>query len=251
MISSNTIKRIKSYQQKKFRKLDGVFVAETPKVVETLLHSDFTPLQIYALPSWLEQNSGILRTETIEITENELHRISGLVTPNQVLAIFELPHAPSLSSVFQGCNLILDDIRDPGNLGTILRIADWFGMDRIICSPLCCDAFQPKCVQSSMGSIGNVEIVYADLLPLIEKKPEDFPIYGTFLEGDNIYQTTIKENAWFLIGNEAHGISKDLENHVNHRIYIPSFTQKRNQAESLNASMATAILCSEIKRRTL
>ncbi|MEG1498557.1 MAG: RNA methyltransferase [Bacteroidales bacterium] len=252
MITANQIKQIKSYQQKKFRIQDRVFLAETPKIVENLLHSYLKPIAIYGTSAWWNKNQAMEKIESIEISEKELDRISALRTPNQVLGLFAMPNEIlNTEDAFKGCSLILDDIKDPGNMGTILRIADWFGMERILCSINCTDIFQPKCVQSAMGSIGNIHVYYTELLDLLQQAPSSFASYGTFLSGTNIYNASLNtENAWYIIGNEAHGINTLLENKIKERLFIPSFSQnKKSKAESLNASMATAILCSEIKRR--
>ncbi|MDR2556332.1 MAG: RNA methyltransferase [Bacteroidales bacterium] len=271
MLSASEIKRIRSYQQKKFRDKADFFIAETPKVVETLLAARARAVAVYALSSWIDgtvrgEATGIesAMTETgdtvtgggaavdfIEISQKELERISGLVTPNEVLAVFETP-APAPADFTKGISLVLDDIRDPGNMGTILRLADWFGIDRIIASENSADVFQPKCVQASMGSVGNVPVYYSDLPVLADELPQSFPIYGTFMNGPSIYETPLEcTNGWFVIGNEAHGISSDFAKHITHRISIPSFATadggRLTVAESLNAAMSAAVVCSEIR----
>ncbi|MDR0618765.1 MAG: RNA methyltransferase [Bacteroidales bacterium] len=262
MLSATKIKELRSYQQKKFRDKTCFFIAETPKVIDTLLAAGVKAVEIYALPSWIADCRTRLclpSTAVVEISEKELGRISGLVTPNEVFAVFEVPQRnggfageAANSDTAKGISLVLDDIRDPGNMGTIIRLADWFGIDRIITSENSADVFQPKCVQASMGSVGNVPVYCGDLSALSAKLPKNFPVYGTFMNGASIYKTPLeRSNAWFVVGNEAHGISADLAKRVTHKISIPSFVaadRRSTVAESLNAAMATAVICSEVRR---
>ncbi|MEG2177664.1 MAG: RNA methyltransferase, partial [Bacteroidales bacterium] len=252
MLSIQQIKEIKQLHLKKNRVEKGCFIAETPKVVEVLLKSNLIFLQLLATDEWFAKNKLPLspQIEVSKITETELGRISGLKTPHQVLAILKCPLlSPEASSLFNGISLVLDDIRDPGNLGTIIRIADWYGIDRIICSLNSADAWQNKCVQASMGSIANTEIVYMDLDRLMALKPAHFPVYGMFLEGENIYSTQFAKEAMIVIGNEAHGISASLALKIDKKILIPQFSKDPiRKAESLNASIATAVVCSELRR---
>jgi TrmH family RNA methyltransferase len=252
LISIQTIKRVKSLQQKKFREEENCFIAETPKIVEEILSSHTYSVEVvYALKSWIDENWKRFARHTLEeVSPKELERISGLQTPNQVLAVVRKPEVlADFKPIFSDINLMLDDIRDPGNLGTILRIADWFGIKHVICSNESVEYTNPKCVQASMGSFLRVEVHYGDLPKILSQKPKNTPIYGTFMEGENIYQAELDTKACIVIGNEAHGISKSVELLVTKKIHIPSFSNERNHAESLNASIATAILCSEFRRR--
>jgi TrmH family RNA methyltransferase len=253
MLSTAEIKQLRSYHLKKFRDEVGVFIAETPKVVETLLTAGMEPVQIYAVEATNWEKSLNIDLKILEISEKELERISNLIAPNDIFAVFKIPiRTLQLDTALKGISLVLDDIRDPGNMGTILRIADWFGIDRIIASKESADAFQPKCVQASMGSVGNVPVFYEDLPTLMQKLPKDFNLYGTFMDGENIYTTPLeKQNLWFVTGNEAHGISAGVAEHIREKISIPSFNGNDGRiavAESLNAAMATAVVCSELKR---
>ncbi len=253
MLSTAEIKQLRSYHLKKFRDEFGVFIAETPKVVDTLLDSGMEPLQIYAVEPANYEKSLNRDLKILELSEKELERISNLITPNAVFAVFKTPiRTLQLDTALKGISLVLDDIRDPGNMGTILRIADWFGIDRIIASKESADVFQPKCVQASMGSVGNIPVFYEDLPSLMQELPKDFTVYGTFMNGENIYTTPLeKQNLWFVIGNEAHGISAKTARHIREKLSIPNFescTNRKPVAESLNAAMATAIICSEIRR---
>ncbi|MDR0762891.1 MAG: RNA methyltransferase [Bacteroidales bacterium] len=260
MLSAAEIKQIRSYQQKKFRDRTDFFIAETPKVVETLIAAGVHTVAVYALPSWIAEMYAIATersalteamSSAVEISHKELERISGLVTPNEVLAVFETP-TPAPADFTKGVSLVLDDIRDPGNMGTILRLTDWFGIDRIIASENSVDVFQPKCVQASMGSVGNVPVYYCNLPAAASELPQNFPVYGTFMDGPSIYKTPLERtNAWFVVGNEAHGISAELAEHITQKISIPSFATADRRlavAESLNAAMSAAVVCSEIRR---
>lgn len=267
MLSSALIKQFKSYQQKKFRHEDGVFVAETPKVAEVLLQSKVKVEKVLALESWWndEKNRQLLLAkerkdgnlpEKIEISAKELERISGLSCPQQVWMLCRKPDTslPAVQTLKSGISLLLDDLQDPGNLGTILRIADWFGINRVLCTENCADAFQPKTVQSSMGSVGIVpvyEASHADFMEIMKSNPAPLEIFGTFMRGDNLFECRLNtENAWYIIGNEAHGISSGFERLTGGRLTIPSSpAHTATGAESLNAAVATAILCAEISRR--
>ena len=252
MISIQTIKHIKSLQQKKFREEEQCFVAETPKIVEEVLNSNAYSVEaVYALKSWIDENWKRFARHTLtEVSPKELERISGLQTPNQVLAVIKKSDISiDLDTIFSDTSLMLDDIRDPGNLGTILRIADWFGIKHVLCSNESVEYTNPKCIQASMGSFLRVSVHYGDLARFLLDKKVDTPIYGSFMDGENIYQTNLNPKACIVIGNEAHGISKPLESLITKKIHIPSFSNEKIHAESLNASIATAIFCSELKRR--
>ena len=252
MISIQTIKRVKSLQQKKFREEENRFVAETPKIVEEILSSNtYSVDTVYGLKSWIDENWKRFARHTLEeVSPKELERISGLQTPNQVLAVVKkLDVSTDFQTVFSNTSLMLDDIRDPGNLGTILRIADWFGIKHVICSNESVEYTNPKCIQASMGSFLRVEVHYGDLSEILSQKPENTPIYGAFMDGENIYQTELNSKACIVIGNETHGISKSVESLITKKIHIPSFSNEIKHAESLNASVATAIFCSELRRR--
>ena len=252
MISIQTIKRTKSLQQKKFREEENCFVAETPKIVEEILNSNTYSVEVvYGLKSWIDENWKRFARHTLEeVSPKELERISGLQTPNQVLAVVRKREVlTDFRTVFSDTSLMFDDIRDPGNLGTILRIADWFGIKHVVCSNESVEYTNPKCIQASMGSFLRVEVHYGNLPEILSQKPENMPIYGTFMEGENIYHTELDSKACIVVGNEAHGISKSVESLITKKIHIPSFSNEKKHAESLNASIATAILCSEFKRR--
>ena len=258
MISKNQLKYVRQLEQKKYRKREGLFVAEGTKVVGDLLKR-YQPKAIFATAEWLR--SSIVpevyknRHEVFEISEEELYRLSFQQHPQQVLALFPIPENQS-DRVFDSilnhkpCSLILalDGIQDPGNLGTIIRIADWFGIETIICSDDTVDTWNPKVIQATMGSIARINIVYTDLPRFLDKLPTDFPIYGTFLDGEDIYRQELSHHGLIIMGNEGNGISKAVGEHINRRLLIPDFHQGET-ADSLNVAIATAITCSEFRRR--
>ena len=244
MISKNQLKYIRQLEQKKYRRREGVFVAEGTKVVGDLLQR-YRPEAVFATADW-QAPAGI--TPQL-VTDDELRRISFLQHPQQVLALFPLPSVNSLpSSVNSELSLALDGVQDPGNLGTIIRIADWFGISTIICSEDTVDAWNPKVVQATMGSIARVNIIYLNLPDFLDTLPADFPVYGTFLDGDNIYTQELTPNGLIIMGNEGNGISEAVRSKVNRRLLIPDFHQGPT-ADSLNVAIATAITCSEFRRR--
>lgn len=237
MISKNQIKFVRQLEQKKYRKKEGLFVAEGPKVVGDLLRAGFKAHTIFATSEWNSQGLSFQ-----EVSEEELRRVSFLQHPQRVLALFFMPSKsiPALSCL----SLALDDVQDPGNLGTIIRIADWFGIDTIYCSENTVDAWSPKVVQATMGSIARVNIVYTDLQELISKA--QVPVYGTLLDGQDIYSQELSKEGIIVMGNEGNGISPEIRQLINRRLLIPQFHEG---PESLNVAIATAITCSEFRRR--
>ena len=247
MISKNKIKYIRSLELKKNRNKEGKFVAEGFKVVDDLL--DLQPADlIVATQEWLHGKHFAAQTEVIEVTEEELKKVSFLQHPQQVLAVFKQATSGDFSINTNELNLALDGVQDPGNLGTIIRIADWFGITHIYCSQDTADVYNPKVVQATMGSIARVKVEYGDLLGLVESLPADVPVYGTLLDGDNIYQQTLENRGLIVMGNEGKGISPALAKKVNHKLLIPNFPEGRATADSLNVAIATAITCSEFRR---
>ena len=237
MISKNQIKFVRQLEQKKYRKKEGLFVAEGPKVVGDLLRAGFKAHTIFATSEWESQGQTFQ-----EVSDEELRRVSFLQHPQRVLALFFIPteSVPSVSSL----SLALDDVQDPGNLGTIIRIADWFGIDTIYCSENTADAWSPKVVQATMGSIARVNIIYTDLQELISKA--QVPVYGTLLDGQDIYTHELSKEGIIVMGNEGNGISAPIRKLINRRLLIPQFHEG---PESLNVAIATAITCSEFRRR--
>ena len=252
MISKAKIKYIHSLELKKNRTAEGVFVAEGPKVVGDLLVS-IRPRMVVATQEWIDHNIHHLPTdvEVIDVTPGELRKVSFLQTPQEVLTVFEIPKTDVSSCGFptNDLSLALDGVQNPGNLGTIVRIADWFGIRNIYCSHDTADAYNPKVVQATMGSIARVKIVYTDLEKLLTELPNDFPIYGTLLDGNDIYRSDLTKQGIIVMGNEGNGISPEIRRLVNSRLLIPNFSTSADKAESLNVAIATAIVCSEFRRR--
>ena len=251
MISKNQIKYVHQLELKKFRKQEGLFIAEGHKVVGDLLHEGYMPRQIFATQEWITDNPSLLpiiNSQLIEVDLEELTRLSLLQHPQQVLALFPIPGEQTSFSSQNSLSLLLDNVQDPGNLGTIIRIADWFGIDTIYCSIGTVDAWNPKVVQATMGSIARVHIIYVDPQQLFDCLPDDFPVYGTFLEGDNIYTQQLTQHGIIVMGNEGNGISDAVRHRVTRKLLIPDF-HKGDTADSLNEAIATAITCSEFRRR--
>jgi RNA methyltransferase, TrmH family len=252
MLSNNTIKYLRSLSIKKYRNLNGKFIAEGPKIVSELASSNYIISDLYALQSWTDENAAIVgKVNSVQcLSEDQLKKISSLSTPNKVLAVVEIPNITFDKGITETSMIIaLDDIRDPGNLGTIIRVADWFGLKHIVCSENSVDAYNPKTVQASMGSICRVQIYYENITDLLKSVPKTINIYGAFLEGKPIYEESFTQNGIIVVGNEANGISPVIEKLVRKKISIPSGHNHGNHAESLNASIATAIICSEMNRQ--
>ena len=253
MISKSKQKYINSLQLKKNRRQEGLFVAEGPKVVGDLM-AVAQPKMVVSTNFWLASHKKDLtpQTEIIEVNEKELSHTSFLQHPQQVLALYPIP--PQVSSFDinyfeQHLCLALDGIQDPGNLGTIIRIADWFGIETILCSHDTVDAWSPKVVQATMGSIARVNISYVDLQQLFASLPKDFPVYGTLLDGNDIYEQPLSSSGIIVMGNEGNGISANIKQMVNRHLLIPNFPKGRATADSLNVAIATAITCAEFRRR--
>lgn len=239
MLSKNQIKFITSLHQKKFRDEHKLFIAEGVKTVIELLDSS---LQLYELFTTEPLNCNAKQTI---ISENELKKISALKTPNKVLGVFRIPESKPIES--RGLIVVLDDIRDPGNLGTIIRLCDWFGIKDLVCSKTSADCYNPKVIQSTMGSIVRVNISYLDLVNFL--KTIELPKLGTFMDGQNVYNIKLPNTGILILGNEANGISKEIENLLDSKIAIPRFGNLQ-QTESLNVANATAIFLSEFKRNS-
>lgn len=251
MLSQSKLKLIHSLDSKKGRRENGLFVAEGPKVVGDLL-AVIPPRLVVAVRGWLEKAPQLPKeTEVVEVSEAELKKASFLQHPQQVLALFRLPeHADVAPEDLTGkLTLALDGVQDPGNVGTIIRLADWFGIETVVCSHETADAFSPKVVQATMGSIARVRTAYVDLPAFIRKLPQGFPVYGTLLDGENIYEKQLSAEALIVMGNEGKGISQVVRPLVNERLLIPNWPPGRATAESLNVAIATAITCAEFRRK--
>ena len=240
MISKNQIKQISQLKQKKFREIEQKFIAEGIKVIQELIASDLKLIHIYSTEDF---DFGVQPNLISQISESDLKKISALTNPNTCLAVFEIPALQQPKT--EGLQVALDDIRDPGNLGTIIRLCDWFGISDLICSETTVDVYNPKVVQATMGSITRVNIHYVDLKKYLEQT--DLPIYGTFMDGENIYKEKLATDGIIVMGNEANGISAEIEKLVSNRISIPRFGTLQ-ATESLNVATATAITLSEFRR---
>ena len=240
MVSKNQIKLITSLQQKKFRKEHKLFFAEGKKVIQELIHSNFSLEYLF---STVAVFPGIDPKKILTISETELKKISALTTPNDCLAVFKQPESKSINP--SGLIVALDDIRDPGNLGTIIRLCDWFGITELVCSEETADIYNPKVVQATMGSIARVNVNYVNLEKFINET--QLPVFGTFMDGENIYKFSLPKEGIIIMGNEANGISPEIEKVVKNRLTIPRFGDLQ-QTESLNVATATAIILSEFKR---
>ena len=250
MLSKNDIKNIKSLELKKFRDEKRLFVAEGHKLVGELL-GVFKCVLLVATQEWLGSHSRIPADRIEAVTPDELKRASLLRAPQDVLGVFCIPAYSQTMKEAASDNLVLalDDVQDPGNLGTIIRLADWFGIKDIFCSRGTADIYNPKAVQATMGAIARVRIHYTDLAKELTALPDSVPVYGTFLEGDIIYDTTLSANGVIIMGNEGNGISKEVGKTVNRKLFIPAWPAGAATSESLNVAIATAIVCSEFRRR--
>ncbi|KAA6345252.1 23S rRNA (uridine(2479)-2'-O)-methyltransferase [termite gut metagenome] len=234
-------------EQKKHRQEEGIFLAEGPKLIADL-SGVFRCRFLAATAGWLQQNPHVPADEIAEVSAEELSRCSLLKAPQQVLAVFEQPqYQPDLTLVRKSLSLALGDVQDPGNLGTIIRIADWFGIEHIFCSSGTADVYNPKVVQATMGAIARVKVHYVSLSELV-RSLGDIPVYGTFLNGENLYTQSLSANGIIVMGNEGNGIGKDTEALINRRLFIPSYPPERETSESLNVAVATAIVCAEFRR---
>ncbi|HLP64035.1 RNA methyltransferase [Flavobacterium sp.] len=241
MVSKNQIKLITSLEQKKFRQKHKLFIAEGVKVIQELLLSNFELEHLYVTePVFENTNEKLIST----IGESDLKKISCLSTPNNCLALFKIPEGKSIDE--SGLVIALDDIRDPGNFGTIIRLCDWFGVRQIICSEQTVDVYNPKVIQATMGSVARVNVSYVDLPQHLKTTKKT--VFGTFMNGKNVYQETLSADGILVLGNEANGISKEVEKHITQRLAIPRFGAIK-KTESLNVATATAIFLSEFKRK--
>ena len=240
------IQQIRSLQDKRNRDAEGLFLAEGAKLVEEIASSKLTIRRIYTTRTDLKgANVEVIDSKTME-------RLSGLKTASDTIAVVEQPrYRLSLRSLTKSLVLALDGVQNPGNLGTIIRLADWFGVEDILCSKECADCFNPKVIQATMGAILRVRIHYVDNLAelLSEASKEGMPIYGTLLDGDNIYGTTLTPTGIIVMGNEGRGLSQECRRVVTHRLLIPAYPANRPTSESLNVAMATGITLSEFRRR--
>lgn len=252
MVSKNTIKRITSLGQKKYRQREGLFVAEGIKVIKELLNSHFELVELYTedaqafLPqetSGVKAGSNQDYSKIVEVKSTDLKKLSFLKTAQKAVATFKIPTKPAINRT--GLTLVLDDVRDPGNLGTIIRLCDWFGVEQLICSKETVDCYNPKVVQATMGSLTRVSVIYTDLEEYL--KEDRRPVFGTFMDGAHIYKLELPREGIIIMGNEASGISSQIASLVSDKIAIPRFGSVQ-ETESLNVATAAAICLSEFRR---
>jgi TrmH family RNA methyltransferase len=241
MVSKNQIKLINSLQQKKYRKLHNLFIAEGKKVIQELIDANFSLEHLFVTKKNLFES----RYDSELISDSELKKISALTTANDCLAVFQIKEVSS--NVNSGLELALDNIKDPGNMGTIIRLCDWYGISKIVCTEETVDIYNPKVVQATMGSLARVEVLYTNLVDYLKATDKD--VFGTFMEGSNIYKQELPSKGIIVMGNEANGISSEIENLVTQKISIPRFGTLQ-QTESLNVATATAVILSEFKRNS-
>ena len=256
MLSKNKIKHFRSLRLKKYREKYGEYLVEGEKIIKELIDARYPLLkQLIATRQWLKDNyrNEIYPPEDILIvTVYELSKISSFKTPGEVIAVVRIPdHIINKAVIINDISLVLDKIQDPGNLGNIIRIADWFGIKNIFCSHDCADCFSPKVVQATMGAIMRINVYYVNLKDLLEEYTSvpGFTVYGTFLSGESIYDKDLDTRAFIVMGNESRGISKSYISYITTRLFVPKYAHQTGSVESLNVSAATAIVCSEFRRR--
>ncbi len=251
MISKNDIKFVHSLELKKKRREENAFVAEGPKLVGELIGT-FRLRAVYALQQWIEANEASLNGVTVkDATQDELRKISFLETPQEVVAVFEQPDydVDARKTIAENLCIALDGVQNPGNLGTIVRLADWFGISDVFCSVDTADIFNPKTVQATMGGMARVRVHYTSLPELVDSLDKDVPVYGTLLDGGNIYTQDLQQRGLIVMGNEGKGLSEEMRKRVSHKLYIPNYPEGSECAESLNVAIATAVVCAEFRRR--
>lgn len=252
MLSKAKVKYIRSLERKKIRNEEQVFIAEGNKIVADMLAAEFACEWLLAKSSWMALQGDISAKELVVAEdEDDIRKVSFLKTPQDVLGIFKKPLWDVDSFSAQGkLVLALDGIQDPGNLGTILRIADWFGIEHIVCSNDTADVFSPKTVQSTMGALAHVKVYYTDLEAYLkEQAANGIPLFGTFLDGESLYCKDLAASGIIVMGNEGQGIRPNIEALVSDRLLIPNYSDGRETSESLNVAIATAVVCAEFRRR--
>lgn len=253
MLTNNKIKLVKSLDQKKARKENGCFVVEGEKMVRELLQSRFETIEVFAVKDFIDELPTKLtkKTEISIVSEKDLERLTHMKTANKAIALAKMPEKDDVTGLPQhGISIALENIQDPGNLGTIIRTMAWFGIKDVFCTPDTVDVYNPKVIQSTMGAIFKVNIHYCDLNKVAEyAKRDGIALYGTRLDGENIYESRLQKDAIIVMGNESKGLSAELSAMMDRNIKIPSYAPSTDEMESLNVSIATAIVCAEFKRQ--
>lgn len=253
MLSKNKIKLIRSLVLKKNRYEEGLFLAEGRKLVFDLIESQLSLREVFCLRETLAELVGVNADQITELGKGEMERISSLKSTPEIIGLFEIPDKVFIWDEIQNdlC-LVLDSIQDPGNLGTIVRLAAWFGIKNIICSEDCADLYNPKTVQATMGAIARVNVQYLSLNDFLSEALKlNIPVYGTFLVGENLFTTELTSNGIIVMGNEGSGISKEIESFISRKINIPSYPANNNGSESLNVAVAASIVCAEFRKRII
>lgn len=247
-LTNNLRKTVASLGQAKCRRETGWFMAEGTKcVLETL--GSFRLVHLFATPKWIEKHPEAV-AQTTQVTAKDIERMSQQQNPQDVLAVYEIPEEKIVpSDIGEQLVLALDKIQDPGNMGTIMRVADWFGIHTILASTDTVDIFNPKVVQATMGAIARVKVIYVDLPAALKSLNGDIPVYGTFLNGKNIYEAQLSATGIIVMGNEGNGISREVAQCVNSPLFIPPFPEGASTVESLNVGVATAVTVAEFRRR--
>ena len=256
MLSKNKIKHISSLKIKKYREIHGEFIAEGTKLVNELLNSNYKTTALYATKEWLIENKlpAGFNAEVVEVTDTDMARITTLSTPSPCLLTLQTHNNPFDTIIAEReLVLMLDEIKDPGNLGTIIRTADWFGFKHVICSLNTVDLYNPKTIQSTMGSVARVNVCYQNLIDILEKLKGKVSVYGSLLDGENILHKQLKATGIIVIGNESNGISDKIRRYITEKILIPVYQTDtdKDSPESLNASIANAIICYEFRRKEM
>ncbi len=250
MLTKNNIKNINSLSKKKYRDEFRQFIAEGDKIVKELLESNYNIISLYATNEWIEANEKLISPDctTVIIKQNQLKSISQLTTPNQVLAIVEIKINKTLPDPCEDFILLADRIQDPGNLGSIIRSADWFGFKDIVCSEDCVDLYNPKVIQASMGSFCRLNVNYTDIHAYLSEYKDKAVVYGAFTEGQNVFKCNFRKSGILVIGNESQGISSLTENYITKKVFIPKYNESESfTPDSLNASVAAALLMGVIR----
>jgi TrmH family RNA methyltransferase len=241
MISKNQLKKIRALGQKKNRKLQQEFLVQGEKNVLELLDSNLNLVELFATEEFIAKHQARLPSNTISASEQELTKVSTLSSNNAAIAIVKMP--PQNIDDFSGTTIVLDGVSDPGNLGTIIRLADWYGIKNIICSPDCADVYNPKTISSTMGSFTRINVIYQDLTSVLENNNK--AVYGAYLGGESVHECQFETDCFLVMGSESHGIREEASAYISHKITIPAF----GQAESLNVAMATGIILDNMKRQ--
>lgn len=251
MITKGQIKFLQSLSRKKGRDESGCFLAEGNRLVEDTLGC-FACRLLVATLEWMEAHPRAQAAERVVVSRDELSRASQQKTPQEVLAVYEIPlHTYDIETVTGKLSLALDTVQDPGNVGTIIRIADWMGIRHIFCSPGTADVYAPKVVQATMGALARVAVHYVPLESLVKRIAARAEVYGTFLDGENIYDVPLTRNGLIVMGNEGNGISPAIERAVTRKLRIPNYPPGEVTCESLNVAVATAVTCAEFRRRVM